>query len=73
MQFRFLGNSGPRSLGGWPGHVLEAITAACRSTKVTCDMQVKFDSNGGDHLETAETEIEKWCKPVSEEAYKNLK
>ena len=44
--------------GGWPGHVLEDIAAACRGAKVACDMQVKFDSNGGDHLETPETEVE---------------
>ena len=49
---------------GWPGHVLEDIAAACRDAKVTCDMQVKFDSNGGDHLETPETEVEMWTQKV---------
>lgn len=51
--------------GGWPGHVLEDIAAACRGAKVACDMQVKFDSNGGDHLETPETEVEAWATKVT--------
>ena len=50
--------------GGWPGHVLADIAAACRGAKVTCDMQVKFDSNGGNHLETSETEVEAWALTV---------
>ena len=44
--------------------MLEDIAAACRDAKVTCDMQVKFDSNGGDHLETPETEVEMWTQKV---------
>lgn len=50
--------------GGWPGHVLEDIAAACGGADVACEMQVKFDSNGGDHLETQETEIEAWAQKV---------
>lgn len=50
--------------GGWPGHVLEDIASACPDAKVTCDMQVKFDSNGGDHLETPEPEVEAWTLMV---------
>lgn len=50
--------------GGWPGHVLADIAAASRSAKVTCDMQVKFDSNGGDHMETPEAEVEAWTQNV---------
>lgn len=51
--------------GGWPGHVLEDITTACEGAEVTCDMQVKFDSTGGDHLETKKTEIEAWAQKVN--------
>ena len=29
-----------------------------------CEMQVKFDSNGGDHLETPESRIEAWAQSV---------
>ncbi|HIQ77288.1 MAG TPA: NAD(P)H-dependent oxidoreductase [Candidatus Faecousia excrementipullorum] len=50
--------------GGWPGHVMQDIAAACRGAKVTCDIQVKFDSNGGDRLETPETELEAWAEKV---------
>ena len=50
--------------GGWPGHVLKDMTAACRGARIACDMQVKFDSNGGDHLETPETEIDAWTRKV---------
>lgn len=50
--------------GGWPGHVLEDIASVCRGAEVTCDMQVKFDSNGGDHLETPETQIKTWTGKV---------
>ena len=37
--------------GGWPGRVIK-------------DMQVKFDSNGGDHLETPESKINAWAQSV---------
>lgn len=50
--------------GGWPGHVLADIANACRGAKVACDMQVKFDSNGGNHLETPEAEVEAWTLTV---------
>ncbi|OUP04119.1 flavodoxin [Anaeromassilibacillus sp. An200] len=50
--------------GGWPGHVLADIAAACHGAKVTCNMQVKFDSNGGDHMETPEAEVEAWTLTV---------
>lgn len=29
-----------------------------------CEMQVKFDSNGGDRLETPESKIEAWAQSV---------
>lgn len=50
--------------GGWPDHVLEDITVACRGAEVACDMQVKFDSNSGNHLETPEAEVEAWALAV---------
>lgn len=50
--------------GGWPGHVLKDIAAACSGAEVTCKMQVKFDSNGGDRLETPETEVAAWAQKV---------
>lgn len=50
--------------GGWPGHVLKDMAVACRGAKAACDMQVKFDSNGGDHLETPGTVVEAWAQKV---------
>lgn len=50
--------------GGWPGHVIEDMKKSCPSAKFACEMQVQFDSNGGDHLETAEKEIDAWAEKV---------
>lgn len=49
---------------GWPGHVLKDVAGACVGAEIVCGMQVKFDSNGGDHLDTKETEIEAWAQKV---------
>ena len=50
--------------GGWPGHVIKDMKNACIGADVVCDMQVKFDSTGGDRLETPEAEIEAWAQSV---------
>ncbi len=50
--------------GGWPGHVIRDMKKACSGAAVACDMQVQFDSNGGDQLETPENEIEAWAQRV---------
>lgn len=50
--------------GGWPGHVIKDMKKACPGAKTACEMQVQFDSNGGDHLETPESEIEAWAQSV---------
>ena len=42
--------------GGWPGHVIKDMKNACRGADFACDMQVWFDSSGGDRLETSEKE-----------------
>ena len=52
--------------GGWPGHVVADMKAGCPDAKFACEMQAQFDSNGGDHLETPETEIEQWARSVAE-------
>lgn len=51
--------------GGWPGHVIRDMKAACRGAKAVCELEVRFDSNGGDHMETAEKEIDAWAKEVT--------
>ena len=50
--------------GGWVGRVIKDMKNACHGAKFACDMQVQFDSNGGDHLETAEKEIETWTEKL---------
>ena len=50
--------------GGWPGHVIKDMKKACPGAKTICEMQVQFDSNGGDHLETPESEIKAWAQSV---------
>ena len=50
--------------GGWPGRVIKDMKAACPGADFACDMQVKFDSNGGDHLETPESKINTWAQSV---------
>lgn len=50
--------------GGWPGHVIKDMKKACTGAEFACEMQVKFDSNGGDHLETPESKIEAWAQCV---------
>ena len=50
--------------GGWPGHVIKDMKGACKDAEVTCEMQVQFDSTGGDRLETAEKQIEQWIQKV---------
>ena len=48
--------------GGWPGHVIRDMKAACAAT--ACEMQVAFDSEGGSHLEIPEEEIYAWAQRV---------
>ena len=50
--------------GGWPGHVIKDMKALCPGAEFSCDMQVKFDANGGDRLETPESKIETWAQSV---------
>ena len=50
--------------GGWPGHIIRDMKNACTGAKIVCEMQVKFDSNGGDHLETPEANIDAWARDV---------
>ena len=50
--------------GGWPGHVIKDIKTACPGATFACEMQVRFDSNGGALLETPEDEIESWAQRV---------
>lgn len=50
--------------GGWPGHVIKDMKNACSGAEFACEMQVKFDSDGGGRLETPESKIEAWAQSV---------
>ncbi|MDO4175358.1 MAG: flavodoxin [Eubacteriales bacterium] len=50
--------------GGWPGHVIQDMEKACQGASIKEPLAVQFDANGGDHLETPETEIEAWTQRV---------
>ena len=50
--------------GGWPGHVIKDMKNACTGAEFACEMQVRFDSNGGDHLETPDDQITTWAQRV---------
>lgn len=50
--------------GGWPGHVIKDMTKAAEGARVVCPMEIKFDSNGGDILETSEKDIANWINSV---------
>ena len=50
--------------GGWPGHVIGDMKKACKGAEFACEMEVKFDSQGGDHLETPQAELDAWMERV---------
>ena len=50
--------------GGWSGHVIRDMKDFCPGAAFACEMQVRFDSNGGDHLETPEADIAAWAQSV---------
>lgn len=50
--------------GGWPGHVIEDIKKCCRGARFLPAMEIKFDSTGGDRLETPEKQIDAWIEEI---------
>ena len=50
--------------GGWSGHVIKDMKAACKGANVVCDMQIQFDSTGGSNLETPQEQINEWIQSV---------
>lgn len=51
--------------GGWPGHVIKDIKKECKGACFINEMEIKFDSEGGDHLETPEDDIDAWVENVA--------
>ena len=50
--------------GGWPGHVIKDMKKACAGASFACEQEVKFDSEGGDRLETPESTLNAWAQSV---------
>ena len=57
--------------GGWPGHVIKDMKKACKGASFACEMEIKFDSSGGDHLDTPEKDIDAWVEQVRKEVNQN--
>lgn len=52
--------------GGWPGHVIRDMEKTCSGATVACPFKVRFDSGGGNHLETPQSEINSWIWSVKQ-------
>ena len=50
--------------GGWPGHVIKDMQKACKGAKSVCEMQIQFDSSGGDHMRTPDQKVNDWIESV---------
>lgn len=50
--------------GGWPGHVIKDMAAACRNADIAVPTEIQFDSQGGDRLETPQSKIDAWIQSV---------
>lgn len=50
--------------GGWPGHVIQDMASLCKDATILCPMEVQFDSDGGDHMETPQTKVDHWTRMV---------
>lgn len=51
--------------GGWPGHVISDMKKECSGADFPLSMQVRFDSNGGDRMETPTSEVDAFISKVT--------
>lgn len=51
---------------GWPGTVIQDMSKAVNGAVVKEALEVKFDQNGGDHLETSQKTVDEWIHRVEE-------
>lgn len=49
---------------GWPGHILKDMKKAASKANVMLPLEIKFDSDGGNNLETSEEEIDLWIEKI---------
>jgi hypothetical protein len=50
--------------GGWPGHVIKDMEKECAGAAFPLSMQVRFDSTGGNHMETPEKDVDTFVAEV---------
>ena len=48
----------------WPGHTIKDIKKLCKGAETVYDMEIQFDSTGGDKLVTDEKKINAWIDKV---------
>lgn len=49
---------------GWKGTVISDMARLSNGANVTCSKEIKYDNNGGDILETSQSEIDDWIKEI---------
>ena len=52
--------------GGYPGKEIEDMEKLAVGAKIAFPTRIRFDSNGGDHLETPTEEVEEWVRKIAE-------
>ncbi len=51
--------------------MIKDMKKACKGASFACEMEIKFDSSGGDHLETPDKDIDAWVEKVRKEVNQN--
>ncbi len=50
--------------GGWPGHTLKDMKAACRGAEFSCEGRIQFDSSGGSQMMMEEKKLRQWLQKI---------
>lgn len=50
--------------GSWPGNVTADIEDACAGASFGPALEVQFDSTGGDHQETPQSQVDAWIEQI---------
>lgn len=50
--------------GGWPGNVIQDMTAAAKGAEIKHSMEIQFDSQGGAEQVTPQEDVEQWIRNI---------
>lgn len=50
--------------GGWPGTVIKDMAAAAQGAAVLEPMEIRFDSQGGSHMQSKQADVDAWIARV---------